>query len=269
MNGFKLIDSAKKISKSNKVNFAVKLQFRDLRTFIYKKKVKNKHIDRFQSAKLSDKDYSKLCKYIKKNNFSLVITPFDENSVIKAIKNKVDILKIASCSNTDWPLIEKIAKTKKPVICSTGGLDIDGIDNICNFFNHKSIPLAILHCISIYPTDNLKSFNLGFINKLQERYPNVVVGYSGHEREDNFLPVLTASSLGAKIFERHFSIFETRNGYSANEENLKKLISQLTQNIEILGDKSKKIISEKEKNSLDQLRRGVFLKKPINKKITI
>ena len=55
-------------------------------------------------------------------------------------------------------------------------------------FNHKSIPLAILHCISIYPTDNLKSFNLGFINKLQERYPNVVVGYSGHEREDNFYP---------------------------------------------------------------------------------
>jgi len=267
LNGFKLIDSARKISRSNKVNFAVKLQFRDLRTFIYKKKkVKNKHIDRFQSAKLSDKDYSKLCKYIKKNNFSLVITPFDENSVTKAIKNKVDILKIASCSNTDWPLIEKIAKTKKPVICSTGGLDIDGIDNICNFFNHKSIPLAILHCISIYPTDNLKSFNLGFINKLQERYPNVVVGYSGHEREDNFLPVLTASSLGAKIFERHFSIFETRNGYSANEENLKKLIYQLTQNIEILGDKSKKIISEKEKNSLDQLRRGVFLKKPINKK---
>ena len=89
-------------------------------------------------------------------------------------------------------MIEKIAKTKKPVICSTGGLDIDVIDNICNFFNHKSIPLAILHCISIYPTDNLKSFNLGFINKLQERYPNVVVGYSGHEREYNFLPVLTS-----------------------------------------------------------------------------
>ena len=163
----------------------------------------------------------------------------------------------------------KNCKNKKTVICSTGGLDIDGIDNICNFFNHKSIPLAILHCISIYPTDNLKSFNLGFINKLQERYPNVVVGYSGHEREDNFLPVLTASSLGAKIFERHFSIFETRNGYSANEENLKKLISQLTQNIEILGDKSKKIISEKEKNSLDQLRRGVFLKNQLTKKITI
>ena len=56
-NGYKLIESAKKISKSSKINFAVKLQFRDLKSFLYKKnKVKNKHIDRFNSAKLSDND---------------------------------------------------------------------------------------------------------------------------------------------------------------------------------------------------------------------
>ena len=84
-----------KISKSTKINFAIKLQFRDLKTFLYKKnRVKNKHIDRFKSAKLSENDYTKLCKYIKKNNFTLVITPFDEPSVKKAVKNKVDILKI-------------------------------------------------------------------------------------------------------------------------------------------------------------------------------
>ncbi len=266
-NGFILIRSAKKISKSSNINFAIKLQFRDLKSFLYKKnRIKNKHIERFKSAKLSENEYSKLCKYIKKNNFTLVITPFDEPSVSKAIKNKVDILKIASCSNTDWPLIEKIAQTKKPVICSTGGLDIDGIDNICNFFNKKKIPLAILHCISVYPTDDLKLFNLNFIKRLQLRYPNVIVGYSGHEREDNFLPVLTASSLGARIFERHFSIFDSRNKYSADSKNLKELISQLNSNIELLGHENKKIISKKEVDSLNQLRRGVFAKKNLSSK---
>ncbi len=265
-NGFKLIQSAKKISKSSKINFAIKLQFRDLKSFIYKNnKVKNKHIDRFRSTKLSENDYAKLCKYIKKNNFTLVITPFDEPSVTKAIKNKVDILKIASCSNTDWPLIEKIAQTKKPVICSTGGLDIDGIDNICNFFNYRKIPLAILHCISVYPTDSLESFNLNFIKKLQSRYPNIIVGYSGHEREDNFLPVLTASSLGARIFERHFSIFDSRNKYSADSKNLKELISQLDDNIKLLGNENNKIISKAEVDSLNQLKRGIFVKSTINK----
>ena len=265
-NGFKLVQSAKKISKSTKINFAIKLQFRDLKTFLYKKnRVKNKHIDRFKSAKLSENDYTKLCKYIKKNNFTLVITPFDEPSVKKAVKNKVDILKIASCSNTDWPLIEKIAQTKKPVICSTGGLDIDGIDNICNFFSYRKIPLAILHCISVYPTDNLETFNLNFIKRLQSRYPNVVVGYSGHERESNFLPVLTASSLGARIFERHFSTFETRNKYSADSKNLKELIKQLNDNIKLLGHENKKIITKEEVDSLNQLRRGVFVKSSINK----
>ena len=266
-NGYKLIESAKKISKSSKINFAVKLQFRDLKSFLYKKnKVKNKHIDRFNSAKLSDNDYTKLCKYIKKNNFTLVITPFDEPSVKKAIKNKVDILKIASCSNTDWPLIEKIAETKKPVICSTGGLDIDGIDNICNFFNYRKIPLAILHCISVYPTDNLEYFNLNFIKRLQSRYPDIVVGYSGHEREDNFLPTLSASSLGARIFERHFSIFDSRNKYSADTNNLKQLISQLNDNIKLLGHENKKVISKVEVDSLNQLKRGVFAKSNIKKK---
>ena len=125
--------------------------------------------------------------------------------------------------------------------------------------------LRSLHCISVYPTDNLETFNLNFIKRLQSRYPNVVVGYSGHERESNFLPVLTASSLGARIFERHFSTFETRNKYSADSKNLKELIKQLNDNIKLLGHENKKIITKEEVDSLNQLRRGVFVKSSINK----
>ena len=82
-NGFILIRSAKKISKSSNINFAIKLQFRDLKSFLYKKnRIKNKHIERFKSAKLSENEYSKLCKYIKKN--TLVKLAIKERQIPKS-----------------------------------------------------------------------------------------------------------------------------------------------------------------------------------------
>lgn len=262
-NAIKLIKSIENIKNFNNLEYAVKLQYRDLPSFLYKKKVKNKHVDRFNSTKLSKNIFKKICKRIKKK-FKLVITPFDEKSVKLAIDHKVDILKIASCSNTDWPLIEKIASTKKPVICSTGGLDLDGIDNIYSFFTHKKIPLTLLHCVSIYPTKNSKSFNLNFIGKMKNRYPDALIGYSGHEEEDNYLPVITSSSLGAEVFERHYSIFNNRNQYSIDQENIKKLLENLSENINMLGNYVKNISSQ-ELESLNILRRGVFVKKDISK----
>ena len=68
----------------------------------------------------------------------LIITPFDEISVENAVKQDVDIIKIASCSADDWPLIEKISNTKKPVIASTGGQDIKAIDKIHSFLEHRN-----------------------------------------------------------------------------------------------------------------------------------
>ena len=73
---------------------------------------------------------------IRKHKFGLIITPFDEKSVDK-IKNVVDYIKIASCSSNDWPLLEKIAKANKPIICSLGSRNYDDIDNLYSFFKKK------------------------------------------------------------------------------------------------------------------------------------
>ena len=64
-------------------------------------------------------------------------TPFDEESVDVIKKMEFDYIKVASCSAKDWPLIEKIAKAKKPVIASTGGQDIIAIDKIHSLLEHK------------------------------------------------------------------------------------------------------------------------------------
>ena len=262
----KMVLAAKKIVNHNYLEFAVKLQYRDLETFIHKNAdpKQNKHIKRFIETKLTRDEYKKICSFIKENKFNLVITPFDEKSVEYAIDDNVDIIKIASCSNTDWPLIEKIASAKKPVICSTGGLDLDGIDNIYSFFQNRKVPLALLHCVSIYPTENFKDFNLNFIKKMIKRYPKALIGYSGHEEEKNFIPVLGAAALGAKIFERHFSISDKKNKYSINDIELKKLINQLSDLCAALGSQEK-TISQTEKENLNALRRGVFAKSEIKK----
>ena len=61
---------------------------------------------------ISQEKFKIICNSIKEKNLKLIITPFDEKSVDNAVKQDVDILKIASCSASDWPLIEKIASKK-------------------------------------------------------------------------------------------------------------------------------------------------------------
>ena len=259
-----MVDSAKRIADSKYLDFAIKLQYRDLKTFIHKaSKNNNKHIKRFKEAKLSNLEYSKICHYIKKKGFKLVITPFDEISVDRAIQDNVDILKIASCSNNDWPLIEKIASKQKTVICSTGGLDLDQIDSLYNFFI-KRVKFVLMHCVSIYPITDLNDFNLNFISKMNRRYPDCEIGYSGHEEDNNFLPVLLSSALNCKYFERHFSIMSDKNKYSIGEDNLEELIKLLNNSLKILG-KAEKVNSLEENNTLDLLRRGVFAKVNVRK----
>jgi N-acetylneuraminate synthase len=61
----------------------------------------------------------------------------------------IQVLKIANSDINDWCLIAEIAKTKKPVIVSTGGSSLKDTDDSVNFFDNRHIPLAINHCVSL------------------------------------------------------------------------------------------------------------------------
>ena len=66
-----------------------------------------------------------------------MVTPFDEDSVSWAEEAKTDILKVASCSANDWPLLTKVTRSNIPVVASTGGLKLKDIDNLVSFLRHK------------------------------------------------------------------------------------------------------------------------------------
>ncbi|MDQ7073220.1 MAG: N-acetylneuraminate synthase family protein [Gammaproteobacteria bacterium] len=65
--------------------------------------------------------------------FISMCTPFDEESVSWIENHGFQVLKIASCSLTDWPLLERIAKSSLPLVASTAGATLNEIEKWCNF----------------------------------------------------------------------------------------------------------------------------------------
>ncbi len=261
---------AKRIKFKKDINVAFKFQFRNLDTFIHKNHIKssfNKHIHRFDSTRLDLQTYQQLFNTIKDNKLITCCTPFDEQSVDHILDMNFDIVKVASCSSRDWPLLEKVAESGKPVILSTGGLTYNDIDDVVSFFEHRGVDFAIMHCISIYPTPN-EDCNLANIRELKLRYPGKIIGWSTHEDPNNYEPIQVAYSMGAKIFERHVGINtkeHTLNKYSSTPDNVDKWIDSFVRAKELIGH-SDRIENLSEKESILDLKRGVYAKKDISPK---
>ncbi len=268
--GIKIIKAMSDIARKYKINAAIKLQYRDLDTFIHPSYVNSsepKHIKRFQSTRLKSNEFLKLINVIKQEGLLSMVTPFDEISVQLAFNHDVDIIKIASSSANDWPLLEEISKTKKPVICSSGGLRLKEIDNVISFLDHRNVDYAFMHCVSIYPTDS-KNVNANFIEKLRLRYPYLQIGYSGHESPNNTDVIKIVIAKGAKLFERHVG-FETKdiklNKYSMNPKQAENWVKSALTALEICGKSQNKEITQEERKALNSLKRGVFVKEKVLK----
>ena len=132
-------------------------------------------------------------------------TPFDEKSVGLCEEFDLDIIKLASSDVNDWPLIERIAETRKPVIASSGGASEVDLDNLVLFFENRNIPLAINHCVSLYPTEDA-DLQLNEIDYLIRRHGNHVIGLSTHEYKDWQASMFISYAKGARTWERHIDI---------------------------------------------------------------
>ncbi len=266
--GLRIVREMAKVARTADIRAGVKLQYRDLDTFIHPDYVSRedvKHIPRFLSTRLSDGDFQTLVSAIRDEGMVPIVTPFDEVSATKCVEHGVEIIKIASCSCTDWPLLTAIAETKKPVIASTGGVGIYEIDKIVSFFGHRGIPLALLHCVAQYPAPT-DALSLNFITRLANRYPGVPVGYSGHEYPDDLDVVKVAVSKGAKILERHVGVPTgsiTLNAYSSSPDQAAAWVAAAKLARRIGGQGDQRQVSQAEIDSLRGLMRGVFARRAI------
>ena len=111
--GKAIIKEASGIVKKHRVKAAIKFQFRQLNTFIHPSHLRNtehKQLKRFMSTQLDIDKYKILFNEVKENNLITMCTPFDEESADIIKDMNFDVIKVASCSAKDWPLLEKFQK---------------------------------------------------------------------------------------------------------------------------------------------------------------
>lgn len=268
--GLKIINDFGKIVRFNNVKAAIKLQLRDVDSFIHKDYLQRhdiRYIKKTLATKLDKADFHAMVKAVRKNGCIPMATPFDERSVDFCAELGLDIIKIASSDINDWVLIEKIATTKKPTIVSTGGASMKSTDDLVKFFDNRNIPLAINHCVSIYPSEDTE-LEMNQIDFLKNRYPGHVIGFSTHEYTDWNSSMLIAYSKGARTFERHIDIEADGipvSSYCSKPHNVDAWFKAYQKARQMCGGPSdtRRVVPIKETKYLDELVRGVYANKDL------
>ena len=268
--GLKIITEYARLVRFNNVRGAIKLQFRDVDSFVHKDfrcREDIRYIKKTIDTRMPKQDYARLIDAIRKNSCMPMATPFDEKSVELCSELGIQILKIASSDVNDWLLIEAIAQTRKPVIVSTGGTSLKDLDDMVTFFENRNIPLAINHCVALYPTED-SELELNQIDFLRNRYPKHIIGFSTHEYHDWNNSLLVAYAKGARTFERHIDIEDdgiSVSSYCSLPHQIDQWFKSFKKAKEICGGTGtqRRMISAKEIQYLDTLVRGVYVKRDL------
>lgn len=256
-----------RVARFNNVRAAIKLQFRDVETFVHKDfrtRSNIRYIKRVIDTQMPKPQYAELVEAIRKSNCIPMATPFDESSVDWCVEFDLPIIKIASADSNDWLLLERIAKTRKPCIISFGATPLKDMDDVVTFFENRNIPLAINHCIAAYPHEDAEC-ELDQIDFLKNRYPGHTIGWSCHEYRDWDTSVKIAYGKGARTFERHIDIntdgFQVA-AYSSLPEQLDLWFKAFHKAVEFCGTArtERKLPLAKETAYLDTYIRGVYAK---------
>jgi N-acetylneuraminate synthase len=270
--GKKLIRDFGAIARHNDMKVAIKMQFRKVEDFVHPEFKGNKeirYISKTEATKLDKDSFEILVNEIKRVGCIPMATPFDEPSVDLCVYFDFPVIKIASSDINDWSLLEKIASTKKPVIASSGGANDKQLDDLVKFFENRKIPLAINHCVSLYPSED-SELELNQIDYLKKRYPNHVIGFSTHEYHDWQSSMFISYAKGARTWERHVDINYQGvpvSPYCSLPQNIDQWFKAHKKSVEMSGGSStaKRVIPAKETEYLNALVRGAYCRKKINK----
>ena len=178
-------------------------------------------------------------------------SPFDKTAVdfLESLNNP--IYKIASFEITDIPLIDYISKKGKPIIISTGIASLEDINlAIRTIRDNNNSNIALLKCTSSYPAP-LNEANLLMIQDFKKRF-NVITGLSDHT--DGIIAPVVATSLGARIIEKHFILTHDIGGpdssFSLDEKEFTNMVKLVRLAQESIGDINYQLTPKQEKAEL-------------------
>lgn len=194
-----------------------------------------------EALELSRGEYERLLQVAASCGVDMFATAFDLPSVDFLASLGVSAIKIASGDLTNTPLLEYAAKTELALVVSTGGARMDDVQRACDLVLPVNDRLAILQCTATYPA-RPEDLNLAVIPTLRAEFPDVVVGFSGHDLGPEMS--LVAYALGARVIEKHFTLDHEAKGsdhlFSMEPEEFARLTSGLRDAHSALGSPVKR-----------------------------
>ena len=211
-----------------------------------------------EALEFDHSDYLSLQHYVRVryHNLALFATAFDQQSADFLMELGVPAFKIASNDVINLPLLKYVAKFGRPIIVSTGAASQQDVDRAVNAIYPINPQLALLQCTAVYPCPP-ELLNLNVITTYSERYPELVIGLSSHFSHP--YDVLVACTLGARIFEKHFTMDRASKGtdhaFSLEPGGFAGMVEHLKQAQLMLGNGSKRVFDD-EMGAIDKMRKG-------------
>ena len=220
--------------------------------------------DLYEKAQTPFEWHKELFNYAKKLKIICFSTPFDESAVDILESLNCPFYKVASFEMNHIPLIKKIAKTKKPIIISTGMADLKEIDLAYNTARKNGVKeITLLYCVSNYPS-KMSDFNFNNIKIFKSRY-KCKVGFSDHSTDNTV--VVAAIAAGAEVIEKHIALEGQKKGFdlafSLKGKEIKNY-AQVIKNTSLMMGKKYFFRNASENQSL-QFRRSVYAVSDIKK----
>ncbi|MGN1329942.1 MAG: N-acetylneuraminate synthase family protein [Clostridia bacterium] len=203
--------------------------------------------EKLEKICLSEKDEQELKQYVEDKGMIFISAPFSFAAVDRLEKMNVKAYKISSSQMNNYPLLEYVASTRKPIILSTGMNDIEGVKKAVKTIQKYHDEFALLHCTNIYPTPADK-IRLNALKEMKESFPGVVIGLSDHSLNNH--SSYAALTLGASIIERHFTDTRKRKGndipWSMTPSEAKELVEFANTINKMKAGKKEQLAEEKE-----------------------
>ncbi len=199
------------------------------------------YIDYRHKVEFTAEDYGEIDSYCRDNGIDWTVSCWDEEAVaFMEAHFEVPFYKAASASLTDIALLRAMQSTGKPLVISTGMSTMEEIETAVASLNEDR--LLIAHATSSYPCPT-NELNLSMIRTLQQKFPNIPIGYSGHEV--GLATTYAAVALGATFVERHITLdramWGTDQAASVEVGGLGRLVRDIRDIESALGDGIKRV----------------------------